>query len=439
MISFLAAFFKIIFFSPSFPRMLSSLPPSCRLSTLRHEARHEAASHLRCLIESSAAALTTQRSERFNRALAPPPTATATARRRAAGAASASASSALPPPPPPPPRHHHHHHHDLSPWLCPVCSAPLSFSEDVKSLSCAQNHCYDLAKEGYVNLVRSGRKAKKAGAALAGDAPESLAARGRFFAAGHFDRVMDAAAEAVLRVLERGREKGTEATTTATVLDAGCGEGAYLRRLGLRLSSSSASSSSSSSSIYLLGVDVAKAAVRSAASRAQREEEKLSNTIEAHFAVASAFALPLRDSSVSCALVAFAPLPSAELRRVLIDDDRNSAAVVIVGPGPGHFLGLKKEVYGEERARRRNKLDDDDDDEEEEEEKISSTLPKTSSQTRVRYQLSLDGPAAFDLLQMTPYWWKASEDTKKRVREEGFETEVDVLVSVVERAELDVL
>ena len=62
----------------------------------------------------------------------------------------------------------------LSPWLCPACSSPLSPSEDGKSLSCPQNHCYDLARERYVNLLRSGRKAKKTGAAPPGDAPDDI-------------------------------------------------------------------------------------------------------------------------------------------------------------------------------------------------------------------------------------------------------------------------
>ena len=341
-----------------------------------------------------------------------------------------------------------------SPWLCPACSSPLSRSEEGanKTLTCPQNHCYDLSKEGYVNLVRAGRKAKKSGAAPAGDAPEALAARGRFLAAGHFDRVMEAAADAVMEVLLRRKGEGREPGTTTTILDAGCGEGAYLRRLSHRLASSSfpsSSSSLSSSSISLLGVDVAKAAVRSAASRAQQREEEgqKSDKIGTHFAVASAFALPLPDSSVSCALVAFAPLPSAELRRVLIDDGEPGSAgsaVIVVGPGPKHFLGLKREVYGRERA------------EESRDELLlleggegpsssaaaaaaAAALPPFSSQARIQYRLSLDGPAAFDLLRMTPYWWRASEATREKVKEKGLETEVDVLVSVVERSELDLL
>ena len=325
-----------------------------------------------------------------------------------------------------------------------------------------------MSKEGYVNLVRAGRKARKMGAAPAGDAPEALAARGRFFAAGHFDRVMDAAADAVLEVLRRGgghEGRGgrgeTTTTTTTTILDAGCGEGAYLRSVARRLAASpsaspaSPSSASPSSSFSLLGVDVAKSAVRSAAARAQREEkeEEEEERIRSHFAVASAFALPLPSSSVSCALVAFAPLPSAELRRVLKRGGEeggppSSSAVVVVGPGPEHFMGLKRAVYGPERASER-RMDGGGGGggsgggggpEGGVEGGLSpSALPPFSSQSRVRHRLSLDGPSAFDLLRMTPYWWKASEETREAVRKEGLETEVDVLISTVEREDLDLL
>ncbi len=268
--------------------------------------------------------------------------------------------------------------------------------------------------------------------------------------------MMDAAADAVLGVLQRrGGGGGGEEAAAMTVLDAGCGEGAYLRRLARRLASSATSSSpSSSSSINLLGVDVAKAAVRSAASRAQREQEEApprpspKRKVKAHFAVASAFALPLPDASVSCALVAFAPLPSAELRRVLKNETGGEpgsaaaaapAAVVVVGPGPEHFLGLKREVYGgRERAEKRDELPPPLEGGEGPP-PAGGALPPFSSQARIQYRLSLDGPAAFDLLRMTPYWWRASEETRARVRREGLETGVDVLVSVVERAELDLL
>lgn len=231
--------------------MLSSvLAPSCRLSIARGKEPRHKVSYYRCRSQRRAAASLTRRGseERSKWPLAT--------------AASTSSSSSS------------------SPWLCPTCAAPLRPSDDTnKTLSCPQGHCFDVAKEGYVNLVRAGRKAKKTGAAPAGDAPEALAARGRFFAAGHFDRVMDAAADAVMDVLNRG---GETATTATTVLDAGCGEGSYLRRLARRLAAASTSAPSpsspssvfspASSSISLLGVDVAKAAVRSAAARAEGRE-----------------------------------------------------------------------------------------------------------------------------------------------------------------------
>ena len=189
--------------------MLSTLAPSCLISIAGGKPRN-ATSYQRCSREPRAASFTRRRSERLK------PSATAVVA-AAADAASRSSSSSSP-----------------SPWLCPACSSALCFSEDFKTFSCPQNHCFDVAREGYVNLVRTGRKAKKSGAAPAGDAPEALAARGRFFAAGHFDRVVDAAADAVMEVLQRSGA-GEGEGSGATVLDAGCGEGAYLRRLSRRL------------------------------------------------------------------------------------------------------------------------------------------------------------------------------------------------------------
>ena len=39
--------------------------------------------------------------------------------------------------------------------MCPVCSADVSLNE--KTLKCENNHCFDFAKEGYVNLLLSGK------------------------------------------------------------------------------------------------------------------------------------------------------------------------------------------------------------------------------------------------------------------------------------------
>lgn len=39
--------------------------------------------------------------------------------------------------------------------ICPICGKPLIF--DVHTARCESGHSFDVAKEGYVNLLRSNR------------------------------------------------------------------------------------------------------------------------------------------------------------------------------------------------------------------------------------------------------------------------------------------
>ena len=63
---------------------------------------------------------------------------------------------------------------------CPICSAPLS--RDERAYTCPNGHCYDIAKEGYVNLLPANRKHAKD----PGDDKEMAAARTRFLDGGHY-------------------------------------------------------------------------------------------------------------------------------------------------------------------------------------------------------------------------------------------------------------
>ena len=62
--------------------------------------------------------------------------------------------------------------------VCPVCGAALIRTDG--SFRCRRSHTFDVAGEGYVNLlVRPKRK-------ILGDAKEMLRARRRFLSAGHW-------------------------------------------------------------------------------------------------------------------------------------------------------------------------------------------------------------------------------------------------------------
>jgi 23S rRNA (guanine745-N1)-methyltransferase len=74
---------------------------------------------------------------------------------------------------------------------------------------CPNAHSYDVAREGYVNLLPPGRPSRRS----AGDDKDSVAARRRFLNAGYYASLADRVATMVAALAPRA------------VLDVGCGEG----------------------------------------------------------------------------------------------------------------------------------------------------------------------------------------------------------------------
>ena len=99
----------------------------------------------------------------------------------------------------------------MSELTCPVCGGVLHREE--RSLRCGAGHCYDIARQGYVNLLRSNQSKSK----RHGDDKRMVAARTAFLDAGYYAPLRDAVAAAAAEFT----------AGDADVLDAGCGEGYY--------------------------------------------------------------------------------------------------------------------------------------------------------------------------------------------------------------------
>lgn len=203
-------------------------------------------------------------------------------------------------------------------FLCPTCgSSLLPIPDKPTSLRCENNHYTDIAKEGYLYLMKP---VKKNAAKVALSDARTRAERG-FFEAGGFAAQANAVADEVLRALELCPSVGQ----TPHVLNAGCGEGLYLRQLAKR----------SDRKLSLWGTDSNKLAVRYASKR-QRE---------AHFAVAPPTKLPFPDGSFSVVFTAFAPSPWEEFCRVL----RPGGCVIVARAGNRHLHELRSELMAGSR------------------------------------------------------------------------------------------
>ena len=244
-------------------------------------------------------------------------------------------------------------------FRCPVCKGALH--EDARTWRCDDGHSYDVAKEGYVNLLITHQRRQRE----PGDSADMLRHRRQFLDAGHYAPLKEAIAGLV--------------PVGAAVLDVGCGEGYYTRDLPNPL----------------WGIDIAKAAVRLAARRGRPG---------AHYAVASAYDLPVLDGAADVVLSVFAPLHSPEFERVL----RPGGRVVVAAPGPRHLDGLKARFF-----------DDPDVHPEEgpfEREGATTALRPAGAPVAVTYDLDLDDPGAIaDLVHMTPYAWYVSPERRAAV------------------------
>jgi 23S rRNA (guanine745-N1)-methyltransferase len=269
-------------------------------------------------------------------------------------------------------------------WRCPVCRDDLALSDAGRRWVCPTGHSFDVAREGYVNLLLSGQRRSR----QPGDSPEMVSARQRFLGTGAYDPLSAAVARAVAAEQPR------------VVLDVGCGEGRHTRSI---------------SAPAVLGVDVAKAAVAIAA----RSDPGGS------YAVASASDLPRQDDSVDVAVNVFGPVIPGELARVV----RPGGTVVAAFPGAGHLEQLRSMVYSDPRPHAvKPPLRDADE------------WFIQADSLSVTFTLAFtDGAALRDLFAMTPYRWHAPPDMDDRIAaavSPHFETLADIQVATYRRRDV---
>jgi 23S rRNA (guanine745-N1)-methyltransferase len=189
---------------------------------------------------------------------------------------------------------------------CPVCRLELTAA--AAALVCRNRHSFDLAREGYVNLLRGGKRQP----ALGGDSREQLRYRAAFLDAGHFDGIAAIIAEQV-------QQSGTKPMSGQwRILDAGSGTGHHLARMAEALAPP----------VVGIGLDISKEAARHAARRWPMPT----------FAVADLWTeWPVQDAAVDLVISIFAPKNYPEAARVL----RPDGWLAVAYPGANHMIELR--------------------------------------------------------------------------------------------------
>lgn len=197
--------------------------------------------------------------------------------------------------------------------VCPYCGGDFEFTEagsgevsrargGARSLRCSAGHTYDIARQGYVNLL--------AGTAHKGtaDTAEMIAAREAFLRSGHYKGIAQEVAAMARQAMG--------STTVGHIVDVGAGTGYYLAAVLDSLPESIG-----------LALDLSTFAAR----RAARAHPRMGA------AVCDAWAtLPVRTGSAQLVLSVFAPRNPREFRRILAAD----GALVVVVPTGRHLQEL---------------------------------------------------------------------------------------------------
>lgn len=237
-------------------------------------------------------------------------------------------------------------------YSCPICSSPLS--QNGRVFRCRASHAFDIAREGYVNLLPANKKRSLE----PGDNAEMVSARGRFLGAGYYRTLADKLAGLI--------------DQPHRLADLGCGEGYF-----------TAAFCELAPEVY--GLDISKLAIRAACKQSS-----------AKFVVASTMRLPFLSEVFDTVMVIMAPT-SPDIPRVL----KSGALLCRVSPGEHHLLELRKLAYRDIRAVKQPPME-------------ISGLTNVGREL-VQFEMLLGNEGLVDLIAMTPMRFRTSRDFQEQI------------------------
>lgn len=194
---------------------------------------------------------------------------------------------------------------------CPIDGEPLQLS--TKQLVCSNGHTYDVARQGYVNLLPVQQKKSR----QPGDSKEMVCARTRFLDSGVYEPVADKLDELAFSYMH---DKNN------CILDAGCGEGYYLDHFYKYLQHKNKHCDET-----LIGLDISKFAIIASTKRnkqitwivgTNKHPPVISNTLDIVFCI---FGFPSFEAFSNTL--------------------KTGGKVILVEPGPEHLKELRQIIY----------------------------------------------------------------------------------------------
>ena len=244
--------------------------------------------------------------------------------------------------------------------LCPVCGEKLNKVD--KAWLCPNRHSFDIARQGYVNLLTVQQKHSL----NPGDTREQVLSRRSFLEAGYY-----------APILETLTETAKELGITGPILDVGCGEGYYSARLARTLDAE------------LVGLDISKEAVRCAAAKYKGPT----------WLTATAAHIPVEKGSAQLVTSLFALTLPEEFSRVLRDEGYYFQVLAC----QDHLLGLKSVIYPELNLKEKDSVP----------ELPGFALVKS---VPIRFSFTVEDEQIRNLFSMTPHVFRIGKEGAERLR-----------------------
>jgi len=256
-------------------------------------------------------------------------------------------------------------------FACPICKESMQVYEQGR-LTCSANHSFDIAKQGYVNMLTHSAASKYS--------KDLFESRKTIIDSGLYDPLEEKIAELI------GEAK--------TVLDTGCGEGSHLARIMTQKQGVG------------IGIDIAKEGILAAARHYPKQIWCVGDLAKSPFA----------KTSFDVILNILSPANYEEFKRLLT----SNGCVVKVVPQSGYLQQIRSQLYADSAKETYSNAQTV--------ERFRESFSHVTVE-RITYTVPLASVLVPALLEMTPMGWHKEQHAEVCVNE--ITIDVDVLVGRV--------
>lgn len=257
-------------------------------------------------------------------------------------------------------------------FKCPICNSSMEV-QNLKSLVCSNKHSFDLAKQGYLNLMTHPIKTNYDRSLF--EARRKVIAESNFFTPLSTE---------ITKIIN----KHTASKNELSLIDMGSGEGSHLYNLANKLQADFGKT------ITGVGIDISKEGILEAAKNYENHM----------WIVADLAKTPFTDSMSDVMLNILSPSNYEEFNRLLKDD----GIIIKVVPREGYLKELRHYFYGDSEQKNYSN------------EKVIELFKdkfELVDQSIINYTSDLDASALQALVKMTPLTWGVEDSIVVRFLE----------------------